>query len=65
MWEAYTVKSSTDNSVYHVTVMPSKTKDGEPLSRYSVRCDCPDARFNYEKVQCKHCIYVMMKKVYI
>ena len=64
-WSAYSVKSSKDDSVYNVTVMPQKPKVGEPLSRYSVRCDCPDARFHYGKVQCKHCIYVMVKKVYV
>ena len=64
-WSAYSVKSSKDDSVYNVTVMPQKPKVGEALSRYSVRCDCPDARFHYGKVQCKHCIYIMVKKVYI
>lgn len=66
MWKAYTLKSATDDlKEYIVTVVPKKPIEGVLLSGFSVKCNCPDFFFGRGRMQCKHCIYVMVKKVFI
>ena len=66
MWKAYTLKSAADDlKDYILTVVPKKPIEGQLLSCYSVKFNCPDFSFGGGRIHCKRCIYLMVKKVYI
>ena len=54
-----------DLKEYIVTAVPKKPIEGQLLSGFSIKCNFPDFTFGGGRTHCKHCIYIMIKKVFI